>query len=74
MLNHLEESFCIYGVYIYFSLQSSDFSTPGHGLASDTIRPEFHEALVERVEIALVLNVDTFLHDAQLLTIIELLL
>jgi len=73
MLDHLEEAFCVYGVDVYFGLQSAHLGGPGHGFASDAVGSELHQALVEGVEVALVLDVHAFLDDRQLSTGVELL-
>jgi hypothetical protein len=73
MLHHLEEAFCVYRIDVYFSLESAYLRGPGHGLTSDAIGSELHQAFVEGVEVAFVLDVDTFLDDRQLGTGVELL-
>merc|ERR1712216_267895 len=73
MLDHLEEAFCVYRIDVHFGLQSAHFGGPRHRLTSDAVGSEFHQALVEGIEVAFVLDVDTFLNDGEFLTRIELL-
>ena len=63
MLHHLEETICVYGIDVYFGLESAYLGGPGHGLTSDAVGSELHQALVEGVEVALVLDVHAFLDD-----------
>lgn len=63
MLYHLEESLCVDRVDVYLRLKSAYLCGPGHGLTSDSIGPELHQALVEGVEVAFVLNMHALLDD-----------
>jgi len=73
MLHHLEEALCVYRIDVYFGLESAYLGGPRHGLTSDAVGSELHQAFVEGVEVAFVLNVDTFLDDRELSTGVELL-
>jgi hypothetical protein len=72
MLDHLEETLCVYGIDVNLGLQSAYFRGPRHRLTGDAIRSELHQALVEGIEVTFVLNMDAFLNDRELLTAIEL--
>ena len=58
LLDHLEQSLCVHRTNLHLGLEPPDLVRPGHGLSSQTIRPELHEALVDSVEEAFVLDVD----------------
>ena len=63
MLDHLEAALCVYGIDVNLGLQSAYFRGPRHRLAGDTVRSEFHQALVKGIEVTFVLNMEAFLDD-----------
>ena len=66
LLHHEEQSLRIHLISVHFGLQPPVLGAPRHGLALDSVRPELHETLVERVEYGFVVNVQTLLHDGVL--------
>ena len=58
LLDHLEQSLCVHGADLHLGLEPPDLVRPGHGLSGQTVGPELHEALVDSVEEAFVLDVD----------------
>jgi hypothetical protein len=61
LLHHEKESLRVHLARVDLSLKPTHFVAPGHRLALDTVRTEFHQTLIQGIEYTLVVDVYTLL-------------
>jgi hypothetical protein len=61
LLHHEKESLRVHLARVDLSLKPTHFVAPGHRLALDTVRTEFHQTLIQSIEYTLVVDVHTLL-------------